>query len=124
MLPIPLLPTILNDNKSINNENNKMTNYLPKKGDIVLYNSFSDTIECDVVGNPKAFEGKDYQLVGLSLERIKADYISKEVQRKRDEKLIIMIRSWVIDKTIDGIEDMTLPALDEELRKVFAEVDK
>lgn len=119
---------------------------MPKKGDIVEIdyydmrpenNKIAEIIEVTDIKHSTPFitlrfsdndkyrcQRKEIKPLGLSLDRIKAEYVSREEQRKRDEKLNTTYAKWIWDN-YKLIDNMSMVVLEERMKKeVFAEVDK
>ena len=98
-------------------KNNDSKAYVPKKGDIITHD-LSDG-ENDIVSEDGLYKHFNPVLVGLSLDRIKEEYISREELNKKlvefvDECKRINIRSG---KTI-----ISIPAIGYALNRAFTDV--
>lgn len=109
----------------------KNKKYVPKKGDIVVHGKTLKLIT-DINNELGTLHYTDYsgigtvvlekyfvshaKPIGLSLERIREEYISREELKERDEKLIIQIEEKIKEPCPDA------ETLIEKVKKVFASV--
>lgn len=109
--------------------------YVPQKGDIISFCYYLGIVEdllpeghfnvrdlCDLaeekIDEFTADDRPETILLGLSLDRIKEEYISREELRERDEKLIDAISCVIVHSGLNLPEDTM-----EQIIKIFAEVD-